>query len=64
MLRFKKKLLGDKEAKYLFLYIGLMDVKTKLGSLADVARGSQAILFGLGGQSSNHEAPEVSLRGS
>ena len=38
MLRFsEKRLLVDVKAKYLLLEIRLLDVKTKLGSLADVA---------------------------
>ena len=66
MLRiFEKRLSVDVKAKYLFLDIRLLVVKTELGSLADIAyEARRRDVDWLGGHSANHEAPEFSLRGS
>ena len=58
MLRiFEKRLSVDVKAKYLFLDIRLLVVKTEWGSLADIAyEARRRDVDWLGGHSANHEA--------
>ena len=64
MLRFKKKAVGRKRGQIFVLVYRINGRENKVGKPDRRSTRLADDFDWLGGQSSNHEAPEVSLRGS